>query len=64
VDKKCIACQSEKLKEVDIITKGAFRLIEDRNKFSINPQTSKIIKLVCLNCGFINLYAEDYSIFK
>jgi len=58
--KKCVACQSEQLKQVDIITRGEeFRLIEN-GKFTITPQTQKIIKFVCLNCGFINLYAEDY----
>lgn len=53
MNKKCIACQSEQLKEVDIITKGAFAIIEKGNKFSINPPKSKIIKYVCLDCGYI-----------
>ena len=45
--KKCVACQSEQLKQVDIITRGEeFRLIEN-GKFTITPQTQKIIK-VCM----------------
>lgn len=64
MNKKCVACQSEKLKEVQIVTKGAFTLIEKTNKFSILPLSSKIIKYVCLDCGYINLYAENKTIFK
>lgn len=62
--KKCIACHSEQLKEVNIVTKGAFTLIENVDKFSINPPSSKIIKYVCLDCGYIGLYAEDITIFR
>ena len=62
--KKCAVCQSEKLKEVQIVTKGAFSLIERTNKFSVFPLSSKIIKYVCLDCGYINLYAEDKTIFE
>lgn len=61
---KCIACQSEQLKEVNIVTKGAFTVIEKENKFSINPTSSKIIKYVCLDCGYISLYAENMTIFR
>lgn len=58
--KKCIACQSEQLKQVDIIARGEEFILIENGKFPISPQTQKILKFVCLNCGFINLYAEDY----
>lgn len=58
--KECIACHSGQIKQVEIIAKGEeFTLIEN-SEAAVNPQTHKIIKFVCLNCGFINLYAEDY----
>ena len=58
--KECIACHSGQIKQVDIITKDdVFTLIEKR-EVSVSPEGQKIIKFVCLNCGFINLYAEDY----
>jgi len=64
MNKKCIACQSEELKEVNIVTKGAFTVIDNGNKFSMNPPSSKIIKYVCLDCGYISLYAENTTIFR
>lgn len=58
--KECIACHSGQINQVDIITKDdVFTLIEKREA-SVSPEGQKIIKFVCLNCGFINLYAEDY----
>lgn len=58
--KECIACHSGQIKQVDIITKDEeFVLIENREAVD-SPKSHKIIKFVCLNCGFINLYAEDY----
>ncbi|KLU64412.1 hypothetical protein DEAC_c36140 [Desulfosporosinus acididurans] len=59
--KECIACHSGQIKQVDIITKDdAFILLENSEVVDSPPQSQKIIKYVCLNCGFINLYAEDY----
>lgn len=58
--KECIACHSGQIKQVDIVTKDdVFTLIEN-SEVVVSPQSQKIIKFVCLNCGFINLYAEDY----
>ncbi|EHQ90692.1 hypothetical protein DesyoDRAFT_3699 [Desulfosporosinus youngiae DSM 17734] len=58
--KECIACHSGQIKQVDIITRDdVFTLIENSEAI-LSSQTQKIIKFVCLNCGFINLYAEDY----
>ncbi|AFQ43764.1 hypothetical protein Desmer_1797 [Desulfosporosinus meridiei DSM 13257] len=58
--KECIACHSGQIKQVDIKTRDdAFILIEN-SEVVVNPQSQNIIKFVCLNCGFINLYAEDY----
>ncbi|WP_407311534.1 hypothetical protein [Desulfosporosinus sp. SB140] len=61
--KECIACHSGQIKQVDIITRDKeFTLIEN-SEAVVSPQSDKshkIIKFVCLNCGFINLYAEDY----
>lgn len=58
--KECIACHSSQIKQVDIIiSDNAFTLIENSEAVA-NPQSQKIKKFVCLNCGFINLYAEDY----
>jgi predicted nucleic-acid-binding Zn-ribbon protein len=64
MNKKCIACQSEHMKKVEIITRGAFSLIGENTGFSLWPKTSKIDKYVCLDCGYINLYAADLSVFK
>ncbi|MCB8817885.1 MULTISPECIES: hypothetical protein [Desulfosporosinus] len=58
--KECIACHSGQIKQVDIKTRDdVFTLIEN-SEVVVNPQSQNIIKFVCLNCGFINLYAEDY----
>lgn len=59
--KECIACHSGQIKQVDIKTRDdEFTLIENSELVASPPQSQKIIKFVCLNCGFINLYAEDY----
>ncbi|MDQ7096291.1 hypothetical protein REC12_22105 [Desulfosporosinus sp. PR] len=58
--KECIACHSGQIKQVDIITKDKeFTFIENSEAVA-STQSHKIIKFVCLNCGFISLYAEDY----
>lgn len=59
--KECVACHSGQIKQVDIITSDdVFTLIENSEVVDSPQQSQKIIKFVCLNCGFINLYAEDY----
>ena len=62
--KLCNACKSENIKEIEIVTRGAFTAIEVSNGISLNPKSSKINKYVCLDCGCINLYAKDFQKFK
>ena len=52
------------MKKVEITTRGSFDVIEESKGFSLSPVTSHINKYVCLNCGYISLYAENTSIFK
>ena len=59
--KECIACHSGQIKQIEIITRDdEFTLIENSKVVDSPPKSQKIIKFVCLNCGFINFYAEDY----
>jgi predicted nucleic-acid-binding Zn-ribbon protein len=58
--KECIACHSGQIKQVDIVPKDGVLTFIEKSEVIVSPQSQKIIKFVCLNCGFINLYAEDY----
>jgi predicted nucleic-acid-binding Zn-ribbon protein len=58
--KECIACHSGQIKQVDIVPKDGVLTFIEKSEIIVSPQSQKIIKFVCLNCGFINLYAEDY----
>lgn len=62
--KKCSVCKSENIKEIEIVTRGAFTAIEIQEGLSFNPKSSKIKKYLCLNCGYINLYVEDFEKFR
>ncbi|WP_411169415.1 hypothetical protein ACH36K_02420 [Clostridium sp. MB05] len=62
--KICSACKSQNLKEIEIVLKGAFTAVEIPKKITINPKNSKIRKYMCLDCGYINLYAEEFEKFK
>ncbi|KLE16280.1 hypothetical protein [Clostridium sp. C8] len=62
--KICSVCKSEDIKEIEIVTKGAFTAIEIPKKIEVSPKSLKIKKYLCLNCGYISLYAEDFAKFK
>jgi len=65
MQKKCVACHSVQVKEVGILTSGKVSfLLKLPIKFAISPPKSKIRNYLCLDCGHINLYADDISIFK
>lgn len=62
--KKCSVCKSQNIKEIEIVTRGAFTAIEIQEVVSFNPKSTKIKKYLCLDCGCINLYAEDFEKFR
>lgn len=62
--KICSACKSQDIKAIEIVTKGSFTAIEIPTRIELNPKSLKIKKYLCLNCGYINLYAEDFKKFK
>lgn len=62
--KKCAACGSFNTKKVEIVTRGAFTLTKEVKGIDLSPVSTKINKYVCLDCGYISLYAEDVSKFK
>lgn len=60
----CSVCKSDNLKEVEISLRGDFTIVEKTNKIKILPKSSKILKMLCLECGYINLYADDFQKFR
>ncbi|MBB6623690.1 hypothetical protein H7E67_09630 [Clostridium gasigenes] len=62
--KICSVCKSANIKEVEIVTRGAFTVIELTKKAVIMPKSSIIEKKLCLDCGHIDLYAENFQKFK
>lgn len=63
-EKRCANCKSENFIEVDITTRGAFTLVPKSNKCKIMPVSSQIKKYLCLDCGYISLYAENKDFIK
>ena len=62
--KKCSICKLDNMKEIEITTRGAFKVIEIPKGITINPKSSKIKKYLCLECGYIDLYIDDFEKFK
>ncbi len=54
-NKCCVNCKSYNIKQVDITTRGSFKLIAKSDKFSIAPPSTNINKYVCLECGCVSL---------